>query len=399
MIGHPELSAVPAGPAIAQQPAWHDHPDHPAVCAWLSKAPPLVTWSEIGETWRAVALVAAGAALLIQAGDCAESLDECTEAHVGAKVAMLDRLAGQVRAATGTEVIAAGRMGGQFAKPRSHPVERHGDRELPAFRGHMVNAETMDPEARRPDPWRMVRAYRASDEVLRGLRRHRRRRRPVTGASVPCGPWSSHEALVLDYEANLIRTDAATGAAFLGSTHLPWVGERTRQGASAHLALLAAVGNPVACKIGPSATVADVLAICEQLDPDRRAGRLTLIARMGAEHVGAALPPLITAVRRRGHPVVWLCDPMHGNTVRTSDGLKTRHLRRITAEALTFRDTLLRHRLHPGGLHLEVAASDVTECIGGRVRDENALRTRYTTLCDPRLNPDQASALLAAWTS
>ncbi|HEU0088183.1 MAG TPA: 3-deoxy-7-phosphoheptulonate synthase [Pseudonocardiaceae bacterium] len=277
-------------------------------------------------------------------------------------------------------------------------MEWHHDRELPAFRGHMVNSELPTLTAREHDPERMLCAYRASAQVHRALAADRGRRAAAGLAPTGSGAWSSHEALVIDYEASAIRTDPATGCGFLGSTHLPWVGERTRQPQSAHVRLLAAVANPVGCKLGPSAGPAEVAHLGELLDPDRRPGRLVLIVRMGASRIAEALPPVVAAVRRGSHPVVWVSDPMHGNTVRSGTGRKTRHLTDMIAEVQAFRSILTRLGEHPAGLHLEVAVTEVTECVGGSVR-EDMLPQHYTTLCDPRLNPEQAhELLLRAWT-
>lgn len=395
-----------AGPAAweglpaAQQPHWRYHPDYLRTREQLALAPPLVTVPELNELQGALAAVAAGGQLL-QAGDCAESLAECTPADVAAKLALLHSLADALGASHGEPVVRIGRLGGQFAKPRSQPVEWHSDRELPSFRGHMVNSELPTYTAREHDPGRMLCAYEASAQVLGTLAEDRRKRTTgsgpaASGHAAGNGPWSSHEALVIDYEGSAIRTDPETGSSFLGSTHLPWVGERTRQPGSAHVRLLSSVRNPVGCKLGTSIAAADVVRLCALLDPDRRPGRLVFIVRMGAAHIRAALPPIVSAVRSAGHPVTWVSDPMHGNTTTSALGVKTRHLPDMVAEAVAFRSVLDRMGEHPAGLHLEVAVSDVTECIGGAVREE-MLTHRYTTLCDPRLNPEQAHELIRAW--
>ncbi|MET8040403.1 3-deoxy-7-phosphoheptulonate synthase [Micromonospora sp. NPDC005215] len=379
-----DLMARPA----PHQPQWNDDPDYPTVRRALAAAPPLVSTAELWTLRARLARVAAGHDVVLQAGDCVETFSDCTPPAVAAKLATLDDLGARLSRRTGAPVVRVGRLGGQFAKPRSRPAEPYNGRDLPTFRGPMINSTLATEAARRPDPRRMLRAYAAAGTVTALVGAHR---------DTPGGPWTSHEALVLDYEESLARTDPETGAAYLASTHLPWIGERTRHPDGAHVALLAAVANPVACKVGPSAAVEDVLRVCDLLDPDRVPGRLVLIARMGRRHIGAVLPGLVNAVRRAGHPVVWLSDPMHGNTVRTSTGLKTRLLADMVAEATAFRDILLREGVHPGGLHLEVAAGDVTECVGGPVPDEAGLRLRYTSLCDPRLNPRQAGALIDAW--
>lgn len=393
------LTPSVAGPAAweglpaAQQPHWRYHPDYLRTREQLALAPALVSMAELDALRVELATVAAGDALLLQAGDCAESLTECAPADVAAKLDVLHGLADALVTGSGLPVARIGRIGGQFAKPRSQPVERHSERELPAFRGHMVNSELPTRTAREHDPGRMLCVYQASAAVHRALTADRERRAAAAPAHGGGGAWSSHEALVIDYEGSAIRVDAATGAGFLSSTHLPWVGERTRQPTSAHVGLLSSVHHPVGCKLGPNVGVADVVRLCALLDPDRVPGRLVLIVRMGASRIGEALPPIVAAVRQAGHPVVWVSDPMHGNTVRSGLGLKTRHLPDIAAEALAFRTILRQAGEHPAGLHLEVAVSEVTECVGGSVREE-MLPHRYTTLCDPRLNPEQAHELL-----
>ncbi|RNG18302.1 3-deoxy-7-phosphoheptulonate synthase [Streptomyces botrytidirepellens] len=382
----------PEGTVAAQQPEWKTHPDYVASRAALAAAPALVTAAELDRLRRALAVVAGGGARMVQLGDCAESFGETGADHVRAKTAVLHALADELGG--DGPVLRVGRIGGQFAKPRSSPFEDVDGVQLPAFRGHMVNGETPSAGARAHDPRRMVRAYEASAEVLRVLARDRDRRAGRRPGPFPDGPWSSHDALVIDYEAPLVRTDA--GRRILASTHLPWLGDRTRAPGSAHVRLLSQVANPVALKLGPSADPGELAEVCALLDPDRTPGRLTLIARMGAERVAELLPPLVAAVRARGHRAVWLSDPMHGNTVRAG-GVKTRHLSAIVDEAVRCKRVLEAAGEHPGGLHLEVAASDVTECLGGKVDGVERLAERYTTLCDPRLNPDQAAELMRTW--
>lgn len=372
-----------------QQPEWREHPALAGVIADLAGRPALVTPAELASLRHCLAGVAGGQALVLQVGDCAESLAETAPEHVRAKAGLLAGLASTLEAGGGLPVIRVGRIGGQFAKPRSHATELHQGQALPAFRGHMINSEIRSAAARQHDPRRMLASYEASERVLRVLRLIRGR-----GDS---GPWSSHEALVIDYEAASVREDHQAGTAFLGSTHFPWIGERTRQPGGAHVHLLSAVANPVACKVGPTALAQDIIGVCAALDPQREPGRLTLIARMGAEQVRTVLGPIAEAVRRAGHPVIWLTDPMHGNTRTTAASLKTRYLRDILSEIEGFRLVLERQRLHPGGLHLEVATSPVTECVGGSVAHERAIPARYLTFCDPRLNPEQAHQVIASW--
>lgn len=385
------------GVPVEQQPRWRDDPEYPHVRRKLISADPLVSLDELADLRRSLAAVQAGDAMLLQLGDCAESLYECTDRHVIAKVGTLNLLADHIENRTRLPVMRVGRMGGQFAKPRSQPVEYRDGVELPVFRGHLINSEVPTYEARQHDPLRMLWAYEASARVHRRLAHIREGSASERSGSVGGGPWSSHEALVLDYEVCLMRVDPATGRILLASTHLPWIGERTRDPDGAHVRMLSLVDNPVGCKIGPTAVPEDIERLCELLDPDRVPGRLVLIPRMGKDAVAEVLPPLVAAVRRRGHPVVWLCDPMHGNTRRTPDGIKTRYLTDMIEEARTFRRVLEQQGVHPGGLHLEVAVDQVTECVGGLVDPDDVPGERYTTLCDPRLNPDQAFQLLEAY--
>jgi 3-deoxy-7-phosphoheptulonate synthase len=388
-----QLGSWAATPA-AQQPDWRDHPAYPGACRSLASAQPLVTAPEIRQLRAALSRLVPTDALLLQLGDCAESLYECTPWHTSKKLEVIDLLGDRLRELTGQPVIRVGRMGGQFAKPRSQAIEWHGPPSIPAFRGHMINSDIATPATRQADPRRLVWAYEASDRVQRVMRAYRQRNGGTAAAE---GPWSSHEALVVDYESRLVRRDPDTDDLYLSSTHLPWVGERTRQPAGAHVALLSTVVNPVACKIGPAAHLDDVLRACAALDPRREPGRLVLVPRMGRDRIQDALPPVVRGVVNAGHPVVWLSDPMHGNTVKSPTGLKTRHLTDVITEALRFRDILEQNRQYAAGLHLEVAADDVTECVGGSVENDDHLPRHYTSLCDPRLNADQATELIEAW--
>lgn len=373
----------------AQQPAWHDDPHLPAYREELSHVSPMVRPEDLPVLRRGLARVAAGEALMLQAGDCAESLRECEPSHTEAKLDQLQELADLFTARTRQPVLRVGRLGGQFAKPRSAETEMYGNRELPVFRGHIINGEEPTAAARRPDPGRLLLAHRAATAVTKAVEYRR--------ADLEAGPWTSHEALVIDYETALLRTDDATGVLYLGSTHLPWIGERTRQADGAHIHMLASVANPVGCKVGPGASPEAVVRVCDLLDPDRTEGRLVLIPRMGRDQVDGCLPGIVEAVAAAGHRPAWVIDPMHGNTVRTGNGLKTRHLQDIAAEVSRSRRVLESLGQHPGGLHLEVAAEPVTECVGGPLRHEDQLLARYTSLCDPRLNPEQAALLLEMW--
>lgn len=385
------------GQPAAQNPQWRDHPAYEAAMDALTAAPALVRPDELVVLRDALAKVALGEWLVVQAGDCAESFYDCGPEAIGARLEMLDRFAGALGARTGRPVLRIGRIGGQYAKPRSKPVERYEDRTLPSFRGHLVNSEVPSRAARQPDPRRMLWAYRAASRVLAQVDGHRSARAAADGAAghrgPSLGPWSSHEALVVDYEAGLLREDPRLGT-YLASTHLPWIGERTRDPDSVHVRMLASLANPVGCKVGPTADPAALRRLCAILDPERTPGRLVLIARMGRDRAAEALPGLVAAVRDAGHPVVWLCDPMHGNTVTAANGLKTRHLDTLVEEVRIFLRTLAEQGVPAGGVHLEAAGEPVTECVGGAVTSERELTRRYTTLCDPRLSPEQGLRLI-----
>ncbi|MBE1460254.1 3-deoxy-7-phosphoheptulonate synthase [Nocardiopsis terrae] len=374
-----------------QQPEWGDPDQVQRVGEALASRPALVRTEDVLTLRSLLAEVALGQSLVIQAGDCAEDPAETTREHVTNKIAMLDVLAGSFLMAAHKPVLRAARIGGQFAKPRSSPTEKVGNMVLPAFRGHLVNSPEPTPEGRRPDPLRLLTGYMAAGDVMEHLGWRGSFGRSVNEPMV----WTSHEALVLDYEVPLLRPDK-TGEAVLGSTHWPWIGERTRQADGAHVALLAEVVNPVACKVGPGMMRDELLALCARLDPRQEPGRLTLIARMGADMVAARLPPLVEAVRDAGYPVIWLCDPMHGNTVRTPDGHKTRVVEELRAEVSGFVRAVESAGGVPGGLHLEATPDDVTECVAS-TRDFDQVAERYTTLCDPRLTTWQAASVIAAW--
>lgn len=379
----------------SQQPEWSDPLQVRRVGQALAARPPLVRADDVATLRTLLSGVALGEAMVLQSGDRAEDPGECTRHHVARKTALVDLLAGTLGRATHKPVLRAGRIGGQFAKPRSRATECVDGVELPVFRGHMVNGPEPDHETRRPDPLRILTGYMAADDIVGhlGWREH-----PAAGDTADHRVWTSHEALLLDYEIPLLRTDDRTGRLFLGSTHWPWIGERTRQVEGAHVALLARVSNPVACKIGPSTRPGDLLALCERLDPLREPGRLTLIARMGADTVAERLPRLVAAVRGAGHPVVWLSDPMHGNTVTAPGGRKTRLVPTVSLEVSRFVDAVRGAGGVPGGLHLETTPGYVTECATTEA-DIDSVGERYTSHCDPRLNPWQARSVVSSWTA
>ncbi|KOV58496.1 3-deoxy-7-phosphoheptulonate synthase [Streptomyces sp. MMG1121] len=377
-----------------QQPAWSDRRQLARVGEELAARPSLVRADDTAALRSLLGRVASGEALVVQAGDCAEDPGECTREHIARKAALLDLLAGTLGLITGNPVVRAGRIAGQFAKPRSRPTEVVDGVELPAFRGHMVNAPEPDRESRRPDPLRILTGYMAAGDIVEHLGWHAPGRAPGT---VRPAVWTSHEALLLDYEIPMLRTDEA-GRLFLGSTHWPWIGERTRQVDGAHVTLLAEVSNPVACKVGPTMEPGELLALCERLDPWRDPGRLTLIARMGADAVTGRLPRLVEAVRGAGHPAVWLTDPMHGNTVTAPSGHKTRLVRTVSLEVSRFVAAVRAGGGVAGGLHLETTPDDVTECAFTEA-GLDFVAERYTSHCDPRLNPSQAVSVVSSWTA
>jgi 3-deoxy-7-phosphoheptulonate synthase len=374
-----------------QQPDWGmpDRLHH--VQQELETRPPLVEAGDVQDLRSLLARVAAGEAQVIQAGDCSEDPAECTAGYVARKSGLLEVLAGVLKMITRKPVVRAGRIAGQFGKPRSKPTERFGDVEMPVYRGHMVNSPEPDPELRQPDPDRLLAGYEAANEAMHHLGWLGPVRR-----SGNCAPvWASHEALLLAYEIPMLRHDEK-GELLLTSTHWPWIGERTRNIDGAHVSLLAEVMNPLACKVGPTTSVDQVLALCERLDAQREPGRLTLIARMGVDEVTDRLPPLVRAVRAAGHPVIWLTDPMHGNTVPGPDGLKTRFLETIVQEIEAFQRVVPASGGVAGGLHLETTPDEVTECVAN-VSEIDHVADKYTSFCDPRLNPAQAISVVSAW--
>jgi 3-deoxy-7-phosphoheptulonate synthase len=418
-----------------QQPEWPDEAALDRALKQLSTLPPLVFAGEARHLTQTLGEVAAGRAFLLQAGDCAESFHEFSADGIRDKLRVILQMAVVLTYGSGVPVVKLGRIAGQFAKPRSSPTERVGELELPSFRGHIVNDDAPTPEARVPDPERLVRAYFQSASTLNLVRAFTKggfadlskvhvwnqefvasskegQRYEAVAAEIDralrfmraCGIdldaevglhqvdfWTSHEALLLGYEEALTRRDSLTGDWYDCSAHLLWVGDRTRQLGGAHVEFLSGVGNPIGCKLGPSATTDEVLALCERLNPSHTPGRLTLISRMGATMVEAKLPPLLAAVRDAGHPVVWVCDAMHGNTFTSAGGRKTRHFEDVMTEVGGFFAAHASEGTWPGGMHIELTGDDVTECLGGSEEIfEEHLDVRYTTTCDPRLNARQS---------
>ena len=420
--------------APVQQPAWTDSGEVDNVIKTLAEWPPLVFAGEARALTAQLAKVSRGEAFLLQAGDCAESFDTRAD-NIREKLRVILQMSVALTYSAGVPVVKVGRIAGQYAKPRSAAEETVEGVSLPSFRGHIVNDIAFTESARRPDPARIIEAYHHSASTLNLLRAFTKggfadlnrvhawnrefvsssaegRRYEELAAGIDralrfmraCGVsteseeqlhtvdlFTSHEALILGYEEALTRVDSLTGDWYDCSAHMLWIGERTRQLDGAHVAFLQGVKNPIGCKVGPTATAEDVLALCEALNPDRIPGRLTLISRMGADKVVDSLVPLLIAVRDAGHPVVWACDPMHGNTYTAPTGQKTRHFDAVMRELEGFFAAHAQCGTWPGGVHVELTGDNVTECLGGSddIVDVD-LAQRYETICDPRLNSRQS---------
>ncbi|MFI6206342.1 class II 3-deoxy-7-phosphoheptulonate synthase [Streptomyces sp. NPDC051041] len=416
----------------AQQPEWPDAEQVRSVTRWLAGAPPLVLAAECDRLRTRMAAVARGEAIILQGGDCAETFGRATTQAVRGKLRTLLQMAVVLTHATALPVVKVGRMAGQYAKPRSSPVERRDGRTLPSYRGDAVNGAEFTPQARTPDPWRMRRMYEASATTLNLVRAlttggfadlrqvHAWNQGFVAGSAAgrryerladeidrslafmqACGAdlgeltsaefFVGHEGLLLEYEAALTRAEADTGRSYATSGHLLWIGERTRDLDGAHVEYFSRVANPVAVKLGPTATPDTVLGLIDRLDPAREPGRLTLVVRAGADRVRDVLPTLVEKVTAEGAQVCWVSDPMHGNTFTAPSGHKTRRFDAILDEVRGFVEVHQELGTHPGGVHVELTGDDVTECIGGgnEVRAED-LPYRYETACDPRLNHTQS---------
>ncbi len=367
---------------VRQQP---DYPDRAALGAALRELaayPALVPAAEARRLKAGLAEAQQGGAFLVQGGDCAESFAEFSPDNIRTSHALLAAMAAQISAASGRRAIRVGRMAGQFAKPRSRLLEEKDGAALPMYRGDIVNGIAFDAAARVADPDRMFRAYSQSAATLSHLR--------ALAGDEPF--YTSHEALLLPYEEALVRRDGAGW--YASSAHFLWVGDRTRFPGSAHVEFLRGLANPIGIKCGPSLEADMLLRLLDALNPMREAGRITLVSRMGADRIEAALPLLLRAVAAEGHPILWSCDPMHGNTIRAANGYKTRPLARILGEVRSFFAATAAEGVLAGGIHVEMTGRDVTECTGGSEPvSEGDLASRYHTHCDPRLNPAQALEL------
>ena len=420
-------------PAL-QQPHWPDPARHEAVIRELSGLPPLVFAGEIRDLRGLLAEAADGRAFLLQGGDCAEEFARCTAPNIRETLKVLLQMAVILTYAGNKPVVKVGRIAGQYAKPRSKDTETVGELELPSYRGDMANAIEPTPEAREPDPRRLIEGYFRSAATLNLLRaftrggfgslhrvqawnqefvkqspmgrNYERMARRISDAikfmetiGIPTDTpqlkeasfFTSHEALFLGYEEAMTREDSTEGGWYDCSAHMLWIGDRTRQAEGAHVEFLRGVRNPLGVKVGPKHDPDELLRIVERLNPDNEPGRITLITRFGAGVIEKHLPPLLKAVKRAGRHVLWCCDPMHANTFASDSGRKTRNFDDILSELQCFFELNWAEGTIPGGVHFELTGNNVTECIGGaRHLSPEQLGERYLTACDPRLNAEQS---------
>jgi 3-deoxy-7-phosphoheptulonate synthase len=415
-----------------------DYPDREALAEvekQLATFPPLVFAGEARRLTKSLARVAAGDAFVLHGGDCAESFAEHGANNIRDFFRVFLQMAVVLTFAAALPVVKIGRIAGQFAKPRTAPTERRGVVELPSYRGDIINGNAFTAAARTPDPRRQIEAYRQSAATLNLLRAfaqggyanlasvhqwmlgfvkdspQSRRYAELAdrisetlgfmraiGLDLESHPelrtteiYTSHEALLLGFEQAMTRVDSTSGDWYCTSGHLLWVGDRTRQHDHAHVEFCRGIKNPLGLKCGPTSRSDDLLRLIDILNPENAPGRLTLICRMGADKVADLLPPLIRAIKREGRQVVWSCDPMHGNTITSGTGYKTRPFDRILSEVKSFFAIHAAEGSHAGGVHLELTGQNVTECTGGaRAISEEDLNDRYHTFCDPRLNAEQA---------
>ncbi|MEO1610152.1 MAG: 3-deoxy-7-phosphoheptulonate synthase class II [Pseudomonadota bacterium] len=423
---------------IVQVPEYRDQEALAAIEKQLSGFPPLVFAGEARNLKKALADVANGQGFLLQGGDCAESFAEHDADNIRDFFRVFLQMAVVLTYAGGLPVVKVGRIAGQFAKPRSSPVEKKDGVELPSYRGDIINGAEFTEASREPDPHRQLQAYRQSAATLNLIRAfsmggfadldhvhqwtlgflagspqgHRYKELAdritdtldfihacgITSENTPALRqvpfYTSHEALLLGYEQALTRTDSITGETYATSGHFVWIGDRTRQANLAHVEYCRGIKNPIGLKCGPSLEPDSLIELIDILNPDNTAGRLTLICRFGHDKVTGHLPKLIQAVKREGKKVIWSCDPMHGNTLTSNTGYKTRPFERILAEVNGFFDVHAAEGTHAGGIHVEMTGKDVTECTGGAQEiTDGDLQDRYHTHCDPRLNADQALEL------
>lgn len=416
----------------AQQPEWPDAADLESAVRELRSFPPLVFAGECDSLKAKVASAAKGEAFWLQGGDCAETFVAASADSIRNRIKTILQMAAVLQYGSGLPVIKVGRMAGQYAKPRSKDTETRDGVTLPAYRGDAVNDLEFTQAARTPDPNRLVKVYNTSAATLNLVRaftnggfadlrqvhswnqgfvrdssageRYEQMAREIGRAlaflrSAGADPaefrtvdlYSSHEALILEYERALTRIDSRTQLPYNVSGHFVWIGERTRQLDGAHVDFMSRIRNPIGVKLGPSSSVDDALALIDKLDPDREPGRLTFITRMGAGKIREALPNLVEKVTASGAQVLWVCDPMHGNTYEAPSGYKTRKFDDVMDEIAGFFEVHKGLGTHPGGIHVELTGDDVTECVGGGEHiSHDDLATRYESACDPRLNHTQS---------
>jgi 3-deoxy-7-phosphoheptulonate synthase len=422
----------------AQQPNWPGGKDGAPLAkavADLKALPPLVFAGECDDLKAKIAEAAAGRAFWLQGGDCAETFASATADSIRNRIKTILQMAAVLQYHSSLPVIKVGRMAGQFAKPRSNDLETRGDVTLPAYRGDAVNDIEFTESSRTPDPQRLVRVYNTSAATLNLVRAFTRGgfadlrqvhewnkgfirdskfgekyeqmateigRALAFMASAGVDPeqfkavdfYASHEALIIEYEKALTRIDSRTDLAYDVSGHFIWIGERTRQLDGAHVDFASKVRNPIGVKLGPKSTVADALALIGKLNPNDEPGRITFITRMGAKTIREVLPKLVEGVTKSGAQVLWVCDPMHGNTFESKNGYKTRNFEDVLDEVRGFFEVHKKLGTHPGGIHIELTGDDVTECLGGGNEvSEKDLESRYETACDPRLNHSQSLEL------
>jgi 3-deoxy-7-phosphoheptulonate synthase len=419
---------------IKQQPSWPDQAAVARASAELATLPPLVFAGEVDILRDRLARAASGNAFLLQGGDCAETFAGATAEQIRNRVKTVLQMAVVLTYGASMPVVKMGRMAGQFAKPRSNDTETRGDVTLPAYRGDIVNGYDFTPESRTADPARLVKGYHTSASTLNLIRaftqggfadlrevhswnkgfaanpvNHRyeglardidRAIKFMEAAGADFDQlrgvefYSSHEALLMDYERPMTRIDSRTGTPYNTSAHFVWIGERTRELDGAHVDFLSRVRNPIGVKLGPTTSADDMLRLIDKLDPEREPGRLTFITRMGAGKIRDALPPLLEAIKGADATPLWVTDPMHGNGLTTPTGYKTRRFDDVVDEVKGFFEAHRAAGTHPGGIHVELTGDDVTECLGGSEQiDEATLATRYESLCDPRLNHMQSLEL------
>lgn len=424
--------------SIKQHPVYPNIQELNAVETELRSYPPLVFAGEARNLQERLKEASVGKAFLLQGGDCAESFSQFNAINIRDMFKVIIQMGAILTFAGSCPIVKVGRLAGQFAKPRSCDTETIDGVELPSYRGDMINGMEFDPASRTPDPQRLLRAYHQSAATLNLIRAfaqggladlnevHRwnlsfvknndfgkkyeelaDRITQTLGFMKACGIntqntpilketefYTSHEALVLNYEEQLVRQDSLSGQWYDCSAHMLWVGERTRGLNEAHLEFLRGVRNPVGVKIGPKATKEDILGICEILNPHNESGRLNLIVRMGADVIREKLPKLLRQIKSEGREILWSCDPMHGNTIKASSGYKTRMFDSVLSEVKSFFEIHQAEGSYAGGVHLEMTGQDVTECVGGsQAITEAGLCCNYNTQCDPRLNATQAIEL------